>query len=157
LTAPWPGSRSPTWRWLSSRDAKAGDAKAGDAKAGDAKAGDAKAGGTAPDRAATAGGMLAVAGNAHTPTRPTSLGVPLGARLARQRPGVRDIRIEYGSGHFYNLRPRRFHPQPGLPGVLGLRQRQVRLHLRHGSLIFDLPEPTEAIVPHRPTPTQIKA
>jgi hypothetical protein len=33
----------------------------------------------------TASGTLAVAGNAHTPTGPTSLGVPLGAYLARQR------------------------------------------------------------------------
>ena len=100
-------------------------------------------------RATTAGGMLAVAGNAHTPTRPTSLGIPLGACLAGQRPGVRDIRIGYGSGHFYNLRPRRFRPQPGM---LGLRRHQVRLHLHRGSLILDLPEPSEAIVPHRPAP-----
>jgi hypothetical protein len=34
---------------------------------------------------------LAVAGNAHTPTTTTDLGVPLGACLARQRPGIREI------------------------------------------------------------------
>ncbi len=39
-----------------------------------------------------ASGTLAVAGNAHTPTGPTSLGLPLGAYLARQRPGVRSCR-----------------------------------------------------------------
>ena len=49
-------------------------------------------------RAAAGNGMLAVAGNAHTPTRPTSLGVPLGAWLARQRPGVRDIRSGTAAG-----------------------------------------------------------
>ena len=95
---------------------------------------------------AEASGLLAVAGNAHTPTEPTSLGVPLGACLARQRPGVRDIRIRYGGGRFYNLGPRRFHPQPGPPG---LHRHQIRLHLYRGSLILDLPEPGEATVPDR--------
>jgi hypothetical protein len=97
----------------------------------------------------TGGGLLVVAGNAHTPTQPTSLGVPLGACLARQRPGVEEIRIRYGSGHFYNLRPRRFHPQPGM---LSRHRGQIRLHAYRGSLILDLPEPTEAIIPHRPAP-----
>ena len=46
---------------------------------------------------------LAVAGNAHTPTSPTDLGLPLGAFLARQRPGIREIRIRYGGGRFWNL------------------------------------------------------
>jgi hypothetical protein len=95
---------------------------------------------------AEVGGLLAVAGNAHTPTHPTALGVPLGACLARQRPGVRDIRIRYGGGDFYNLRPRRFAPRPGLPGP---RRHQIRLHLHHGGLILDLPEPGEATVPQR--------
>ncbi len=49
---------------------------------------------------------LAVAGNAHTPTRPIELGVPMGARLAGQRPGVRDIQIRYGGGNYYNCEPR---------------------------------------------------
>ena len=51
---------------------------------------------------------LAVAGNAHTPTRPIELGVPMGARLAGQRPGVREIRISYGGGGFYNGGSRQF-------------------------------------------------
>src|ERR1017187_3608137 len=71
-------------------------------------------------------GTLVVAGNAHTRTARTRLGVPLGARLAGQRPGLREIRIRYGGGHFYNIQPRRFrrrprsgrdpaHPRPGGP------------------------------------------
>src|SRR6202034_2380945 len=38
---------------------------------------------------------LVIAGNAHTALTPTMLGVPLGARLAEWRPGVREIRIRY--------------------------------------------------------------
>jgi hypothetical protein len=90
--------------------------------------------------------MLVVAGNAHTPTTPTHLGIPLGACLARQRPGVLDIRIRYGSGHFYNSEPRRFAP------ATGIEARPVRLYLEKERLVLDLPEATEAIVPHRPLP-----
>ena len=43
---------------------------------------------------------LAVAGNAHTAMSPTDLGVPLGAYLAQRRPGVQEIRINYGSGYY---------------------------------------------------------
>ena len=49
-----------------------------------------------------------VAGGAHTPAGPAGLGVPMGARLAGQRPGVRDIQIRYGGGNYYNGEPRRF-------------------------------------------------
>ena len=49
---------------------------------------------------------LAVAGNAHIPT--TDLGVPLGACLARQRPGIREIRISYGGGRFWNFKSCQF-------------------------------------------------
>jgi len=91
-------------------------------------------------------GTLVVAGNAHTPTRPTDLGVPLGARLAARRPGVRDIRIRYGAGHFYNLEPRRFPPDPRV------RRGPARLRLNRGNLLLDLPGPSEAIVPRRPLP-----
>ncbi len=60
--------------------------------------------------AGTAAGTrtLAVAGNAHTPTSPIDLGVPKGAYLARRRPDIRDIRINYGGGHYYSRQPRRF-------------------------------------------------
>ena len=40
---------------------------------------------------------LAVAGNAHTSTSHTELGVPMGARLASRPPGLQEIRITYGS------------------------------------------------------------
>jgi hypothetical protein len=55
---------------------------------------------TAPPSART----LAVAGNAHTPIRPVEPGVPMGARLAGQRPGTREVQISYGGGSFCNLR-----------------------------------------------------
>ena len=95
---------------------------------------------------------LAVAGNAHTPTGPIELGTPMGAWLRRHRPGVREIRINYGSGSYYNTEPCRFthHGPPPL---------QIRLHQEHGVLVLDLPTAEEAIVPHRserwppPTPT----
>ena len=38
-------------------------------------------------------------------TGPASRGTPLGACLSRQRPGVLDIRISYGRGGYYNMRP----------------------------------------------------
>jgi hypothetical protein len=95
-------------------------------------------------RVTATSGTLAVAGNAHTPTGPTSLGLPLGAHVARQRPGVRSIRIKYGSGRFYNLETRRFRP---LVNVWG---NQVRLRQQRGHLVLDLPSPTEATVPQRP-------
>jgi hypothetical protein len=88
---------------------------------------------------------LAVAGNAHTPTRRTGLGMPLGAHLARQRPGVREIRISYASGGFYNLGPRQFRPSASPPP-------HARLREHSGSLILDLPAATEAVVPQRPGP-----
>jgi hypothetical protein len=85
---------------------------------------------------------LAVAGNAHTPTGPTQLGVPMGAWLNRQRPGVREIRINYGSGRYYNTQPCRF-AHSGPPA------HQTRLYQQSGLLVLDLPRAEEAIVPHR--------
>jgi hypothetical protein len=96
--------------------------------------------------ATAASGTLAVAGNAHTATRPTSLGVPLGACLSRERPGIRDIRITYGRGGFYNMQPCHFHPS------INIWPSQIRLYQERGSLILELPAATEAIVPHRPRP-----
>jgi len=92
---------------------------------------------------AAGSGTLVVAGNAHTPTSPTSLGVPMGACLARERPGVREIRIDYGGGSYYNLRPGQF-------GHNGPQRGQARLHHRDGALVLDLPAATEALVPQRP-------
>jgi hypothetical protein len=86
---------------------------------------------------------LAVAGNAHTPTGPTDLGIPLGACLARQRPGIREIQIRYGSGRFWNFKSSRFARRASPQGP-------IRLHQDTGELILDLPVATEAIVPQRP-------
>jgi len=88
---------------------------------------------------------VAVAGGYHTPTRPIDLGVPMGAWLARLRPGVRQIQISYGGGYFYNVGPRRFHRSmnPHQP---------ARLHQQDGELFLDLPQAAEAVVPHQPRP-----
>ena len=87
--------------------------------------------------------VLAVAGSYHTPTSPIDLGVPMGAWLGRQRPGVREIQISYGGGYFYNCEPRQFdrHMDP---------QQPVRLHQQDGELLLDLPWASEAVVPHQP-------
>jgi hypothetical protein len=95
--------------------------------------------------AAADAGTLVVAGNAHTPVQPTELGVPLGAVLAARRPGVREIRIDYRGGRFYNLGPRRFAPRTGS------RRLPPRLVLRNDNLTLVLPAATEAVVPERPT------
>ena len=91
-------------------------------------------------------GTLVVAGNAHTPVRPTPLGVPLGAVLSARRPGVREIRIDYRSGGYYNLAPRRFRPRTGS------RLLSPALVLRNEDLTLVLPAATEALVPERPWP-----
>jgi hypothetical protein len=88
---------------------------------------------------------LVVAGNAHTPTSPIKLGVPMGARLAAQRPGIREIRINYGGGSFWNFKPRQFTRHTGPPGCM-------RLHQHDDKLALDLPLATEAVVPQRPQP-----
>lgn len=86
---------------------------------------------------------LAVAGNAHTPASPTDLGTPLGAWLARQRPGIREIQIRYGSGRFWNFKSCRFARRASPHGP-------ARLHQDTGELVLDLPAATEAVVPQRP-------
>jgi hypothetical protein len=91
-------------------------------------------------------GTLVVAGNAHTPTERTDLGVPLGACLAQERPGLREIQISYGGGRFYNSGPRRFRRRIGLPW------RRPRLREQRGSLVLDLPLAREAVVPRQPLP-----
>ena len=77
---------------------------------------------------------LVIAGSAHTALTPTMLGVPIGARLAELRPGVREIRIRYGNGTYYNLSPQRFKLHWSL-------RRQARLHAEGGALVLDLPRP----------------
>ena len=88
---------------------------------------------------------LVAAGNAHTPTSRTVLGVPMGARLADQRPGLREIRISYGGGSFWNIEPRQFTPRMD-------PQATIRLYQDDGTLSLDLPLATEAVVPQRPQP-----
>jgi len=88
---------------------------------------------------------LAVAGNAHTPTSPIELGVPMGARLGGQRPGVREIRISYGGGGFYNGGPRQFARRAD-------PREKTRLYQHGGELVLDLPLATEAVVLQRPQP-----
>jgi hypothetical protein len=90
---------------------------------------------------------LVVAGSAHTALTPTMLGVPIGARLAELRPGVREIRIRYGNGSYYNLSPQRFKLHWSL-------RRQARLRAEGGALVLDLPRAIQARVPHRMSPNQ---
>jgi hypothetical protein len=96
--------------------------------------------------ATAASGTLAVAGRAHPPAGPAAGGMPLGGCLSRQRPGVLDIRIRYGRGGYYSMRPSQIHPG------ISIWPNQTRLYQEHGSLILELPIATEAIVPHRPRP-----
>jgi hypothetical protein len=69
----------------------------------------------------------------------------MGARLAGPRPGVREIRINCGSGGFYNGGPRQFARRADTPGP-------IRLYQHDSELVLDLPLATEAVVPHRPQP-----
>jgi hypothetical protein len=66
-------------------------------------------------------------------------------RSTGQRPGIREIRISYGGGGFYNGGPRQFarHADP---------QDKIRLYQHDDELVLDLPQATEAVVPHRPQP-----
>ncbi len=91
---------------------------------------------------APGGRTRVLAGNAHTPRPPTGLGIPLGARLAERRPGVREVHVNYGNGSYYNLTPQRFKRQWTL-------RRRARLRTDGNSLILDLPSPVQARVPHR--------
>ena len=96
---------------------------------------------TSPPSART----LVVAGNAHTPTSPIELGVPMGARVAEQRPGTREVQISYGGGSFYNGEPRQFARRTDPQG-------KIRLHQHQDERVLDLPTATEAVVPQRSNP-----
>lgn len=96
---------------------------------------------TSPPSART----LVVAGNAHTPVHPIELGIPMGAHLAGQRPGTREVQISYGGGRFYNCEPRQFARRTDPQG-------KIRFHQHQGELVLDLPMATEAVVPQRPLP-----
>jgi hypothetical protein len=99
------------------------------------------------DHTDPAGRTLVVAGNAHTLTAhtltaPTENGIPMGAWLARERPGLRSVTIKYGAGVIHNLAQTplasRDHPA------------SCRVRLDDGRLLLDHPSPTEADVPRRP-------
>jgi hypothetical protein len=45
----------------------------------------------------------------------------MSAYLAQQRPGVREIRISYCNGYFYNFQPARF-------ATIGPQRHQIRLY-----------------------------
>jgi len=70
-----------------------------------------------------------------------------GLLLLGEMHGVREIRIRYGSGAFWNLGPRRFGPPP--PGADAI---PARLAEEDGELVLDLPVASEATVPQRPLP-----
>ncbi len=99
------------------------------------------------------GGRLVVAGDLHTRLEPlpaddpigAEIGVPMGAELARQRPGLRSIDCVYGPGQFYNLGPRR----SDLDGLGGQHLDRPRLIMQQGALLLQVPSPREAAVPHR--------
>jgi hypothetical protein len=93
---------------------------------------------------------LVVAGNAHTPTSATKLGVPMGARLAAARPGVREVRVRYRGGAFYNCERRRFR----CTGQL--QEHPPLLELRRGELVLTLPSATDAVVPQRPSSLPVR-
>jgi hypothetical protein len=99
----------------------------------------------APD---PAGGRLVVAGNLHTRLEPLSIGDPMGAQLALQRPGLCSIDCVYGPGQFYNLGPRRSE----VDDLGGHRLDGPRLISRQGTLQLLVPSPREATVPHRDRP-----
>ncbi|MEO3792856.1 hypothetical protein ABGB14_21805 [Nonomuraea sp. B10E15] len=81
---------------------------------------------------------LVVAGHAHTRTSWTDLGLPMGACLASARPSLESVRIDYGTGTFYTIGPRRSR---GYSERAGLR-------IAEGELVVGLPEFGEATVPH---------
>jgi len=89
------------------------------------------------------GGRLVVAGNAHTRLAAGELGEPMGLHVARARPGVRSIHVDYLSGGYYNFEPVRFAPRGAD------RQAPYRLHLDGGRLVLDVARAHEADVPHR--------
>jgi hypothetical protein len=96
------------------------------------------------------GPRLVVAGNLHTRVRRTREGVPMGSRLQRERPGVREVRILYRRGRYYNQAPREFSSRRGLPKPP--RHGGAVLREWRGQLLLDLAEATEAVVPQRSLP-----
>jgi hypothetical protein len=102
------------------------------------------------------GGRLVVAGGLHVRLEPlpdehpiaAHVGIPMGAELARQRPGLCSTECVYGPGGFYNVGPR--HISDPLPGEPLNAPRLVRQ--QGGDLQLLVPSPREATVPQRELP-----
>lgn len=86
-----------------------------------------------------------VAGNAHTPTTRTKLGIPMGAWLAQERHGLRSVQINYGKGAIYNMASKPLGSSDQLTSY--------RVRLDDDRLLLDHPSPEKADVPHRPDRT----
>lgn len=101
------------------------------------------------------GPRLVVAGNLHTRLRRTRSGVPMGGHLQKARPGVREIRIIYRRGAYYNGGPSEFparrRSRAASPAGASPLLRPL-LREDAGQVLLDLPQATEAVVPHRPLP-----
>jgi hypothetical protein len=97
-----------------------------------------------------------VAGDLHTRLEPlpvddpigAEIGVPMGAELARRRPGLCSIDCVYGPGQFYDLGPRR----SDLDGLRGQHLDTPRLIMQQGALLLQVPANREKKVPHRELP-----
>ncbi|MEV4105045.1 hypothetical protein AB0J42_32795 [Nonomuraea sp. NPDC049649] len=89
---------------------------------------------------------LVVAGSEHTGLTPNRLGVPMGACLARVRPGLESIRVHYGRGALYRMGRRSIDAPAAASG----------LRISDGELIVGLPEFTEATVPRRPLEARVE-
>lgn len=88
---------------------------------------------------------LLVAGNLHTRLEPIAHGIPLGAHLARERPGLRSIEIRYLGGGYFNLGERAFRGA-------GAEHPGCRLFLaENGQATLELGRASVADVPYRPS------
>ncbi len=87
------------------------------------------------------GGMMVVAGNVHTQLQETKYGLSLGANIARVRPAVRSIWIDYRSGGYNNFGDK--HLPDRREGLT-----QARLGVHYGrELGLQMPVATAALVP----------
>ena len=82
-----------------------------------------------------------MAGNAHTSPTDTRLGIPMAARLAGERTGLRVITVDYASGTFFNFGERHFRRRRNGDDA-------ARLYLDdEGELVLRLPRAEAAVVP----------
>jgi hypothetical protein len=86
---------------------------------------------------------VAMAGNLHTQLSEHRHGVPMGLHIARERPDTLDVRIDYMSGAYFNLRPKRF----GWRIRSRLQPRRFILTWAESRAILTIPEAHLAAVP----------